>query len=94
VVTIALCFIVLPFTPRLAASRSVLCVLAIAVGFGVVCLLLYVWLIVAMVRRLVESLKGQPLKRAAHPLFSDGRVAPLAPRNGALQIEVRVALIA
>ncbi len=51
VVTIALCFIVLPFTPRLAASQSVLCVLAIAVGFGVVCLLLYVWLIVAMVRR-------------------------------------------
>ena len=51
VITIALCFIALPFTPRLAASQSVLCFLAIAVGLGVVCLLLYVWLIVATVRR-------------------------------------------
>ena len=31
--------------------RRFLCFLAIAVGLGVVCLLLYVWLIVAMVRR-------------------------------------------
>jgi lipopolysaccharide export LptBFGC system permease protein LptF len=51
VFTIALCFIALPFTPRLAASQSVLCFVAIAVGLRVVCLLLYVWLIVAMVRR-------------------------------------------
>jgi hypothetical protein len=51
VITIAVCFVALPFTPRLAASQSAPCVLAIAVGLGIVCLLLYVWLIVATVRR-------------------------------------------
>src|SRR5260370_23549415 len=34
------------------------------------------------------------LKRAAHPLFSDGRVARPAPRNGPPQIEGRLPLIA
>ena len=51
VITIAVCFVALPFTPRLAASALAPCFLVVAVGLGVLCLLLYVWLIVAMVSR-------------------------------------------
>jgi hypothetical protein len=51
VAAIGLCFVALPFTPQLAASRLASCVLVLAVGLGVVCLGLYVWLIAAMVRR-------------------------------------------
>jgi hypothetical protein len=50
-VDIAMCFLALPFTPHIACSGWTGAVLAIVVGLGVVCLLLYVWLIVAMVRR-------------------------------------------
>ncbi len=51
VVDIAACFIGLPFTPRLASSPWAPCLLVFTVGLGIVCLLLYVWLIVAIVRK-------------------------------------------
>ena len=51
VVDIAACFIALPFTPSLASGPWASCLLALTVGLGIICLLLYVWLIAAMVRR-------------------------------------------
>jgi hypothetical protein len=55
VTDMALCFIALPFTPRIACSQSeTWTVLSAAIVLGITCLLLYVWLIVAMVRRPTE----------------------------------------
>jgi lipopolysaccharide export LptBFGC system permease protein LptF len=51
VVAIGLCFIALPFTPKLAVSSWAPRILILSVGLGIVCLLLYVWLIYAMVKR-------------------------------------------
>ncbi|MGH7485119.1 MAG: hypothetical protein ACREMY_05860 [bacterium] len=52
VLDIALCFIALPYVPNLARSQCGACViLALAVGLGIICLGLYVWLIVSMVKR-------------------------------------------
>lgn len=52
VTDMALCFIALPFTPRIAFSQpTTWAVLGAAIGLGITCLLLYVWLIVSMVRR-------------------------------------------
>jgi type IV secretory pathway VirB2 component (pilin) len=52
VLDIALCFAALPFTPRFARSQGATwSVQALAVGLGIICLLLYVRLIVAMVSR-------------------------------------------
>lgn len=50
VADIALCFILLPFAPALKCHpHLVALVLTLTVGLGIVCLLLYVWLIAAMV---------------------------------------------
>jgi hypothetical protein len=52
VTDMGLCFVALPFTPRIACSRlAVWAVLVVAVGLGIACLGLYVRLIAAMVRR-------------------------------------------
>jgi uncharacterized membrane protein len=52
VLTIALCFVALPFTPSLVCRPwPAWSTVGFAVGLGIVCLLLYVWLIAAMVRR-------------------------------------------
>lgn len=51
VADIGICFVALPFTPQIASSKWAPYLLALTVGLGIVCLLLYVWLIVAMVRR-------------------------------------------
>jgi hypothetical protein len=51
VVATGVCFITLPFTPKLAASPWAPRILILSVGLGIVCLLLYVWLIYAMVKR-------------------------------------------
>lgn len=52
VTNMGLCFIALPFTPRIACSQfATWAVLVAAIGLGITCLLLYVWLIAAMVRR-------------------------------------------
>jgi hypothetical protein len=54
VLAISVCFVTLPFTPQLAASQAASCLLFLTVALGIICLLLYVWLIVAMVRRPAE----------------------------------------
>ena len=52
VVDIAFCFVALPFAPNIACSPwATWSTLALAIGLGIVCLLLYVWLIAAMVER-------------------------------------------
>ena len=52
VVDIAFCFAALPFTPRLISSPfATQTTLVLAVGLGIACLILYVWLIAAMVER-------------------------------------------
>lgn len=55
VTDMGLCFIALPFTPRIACSQSATwAVLGTAIGLGITCLGLYVWLIAAMVRRTAD----------------------------------------
>ena len=48
---IAACLVALPYTPSLAGSGWATPVIWTTVGLSIICLLLYVWLIVAMVRR-------------------------------------------
>jgi len=50
-ITIALCFVALPYTPSVASSGNACRVLIPAVALGIICLGLYGWLIAAMVRR-------------------------------------------
>jgi len=52
---ISFCFVALPFTPKVACSPWASgTILFTAVGLGIICLCLYVWLINAMVRRPAE----------------------------------------
>jgi hypothetical protein len=52
VLDVGVCFIALPFTPWITASKSwSITILALTVWLGVVSLGLYVWLILAMVKR-------------------------------------------
>ena len=48
---IAACFVALPATPALIDSGWTLWSIVALVGLGIICLLLYIWLIVSMVKR-------------------------------------------
>ena len=53
VLEIALCFVALSITPRIACShRATVIILTLAVGLGIICLLLYLRLILVMVGRI------------------------------------------
>jgi len=51
VVDISACLVALPYTPSLVGCGWATHVIWTTVGLSIICLLLYVWLIVAMVRR-------------------------------------------
>jgi hypothetical protein len=53
---IAACLVALPYTPSLVACRWATHVIWTTVGLSISCLLLYVWLIVAMVRRPADQI--------------------------------------
>jgi hypothetical protein len=64
---IALCFVALPFAPRIACSRAATWgILGLAIGLGIICLLLYVSLILVVVNRTVPDMpkaKAKPASR-------------------------------
>ena len=52
VLDIALCFVALPYVPKINRSEcGTSVILAFAVALGIICLGLYIWLIVSMVKR-------------------------------------------